>query len=258
LAFSTPPESNVFFLSYFYRYYRYCYQWASSPEDFVRLHRAALESDFVSADLHHWIDLIFGYKQVGQPAVDAMNVFFHLTYEDRVDNLKIDDEAMRKATLSQIENFGQTPAQLLTEPHPPRDSPMKTITSVFDLVRAVELYTQQQITADNEQTQQMNPLIFVAQRVGNVLSVGLDRVLGLHRWRNKTAQQIPPFEFDVERLKPATQPRKLGVRFAIGIRAQPELFAVDNLGKFIFSCGHWDGIHRHNSRDLFGWLLIIQ
>lgn len=33
--------------------------------EFIRVHRAALECDYVSAHLHEWIDLIFGYKQQG-------------------------------------------------------------------------------------------------------------------------------------------------------------------------------------------------
>ena len=41
--------------------------------DFLRKNRAALESEHVSANLHKWIDLIFGYKQRGEEAVKANN-----------------------------------------------------------------------------------------------------------------------------------------------------------------------------------------
>ena len=45
------------------------------------MNRNALESEYVSAHLHEWVDLIFGFKQKGKPAVDAMNVFYYCCYE---------------------------------------------------------------------------------------------------------------------------------------------------------------------------------
>lgn len=48
--------------------------WAKdSPEYFVEIFRKALESDYVSRNLNHWIDLIFGYKQRGAEAMKANN-----------------------------------------------------------------------------------------------------------------------------------------------------------------------------------------
>lgn len=58
--------------------------WAKSPKDFIKKHIKALESDYVSAHLNEWIDLIFGAYQRGDCALEHDNLFYHLTYEGSV------------------------------------------------------------------------------------------------------------------------------------------------------------------------------
>ncbi|XP_068089612.1 WD repeat and FYVE domain-containing protein 3 isoform X2 [Hyperolius riggenbachi] len=95
--------------------------WAKGdPRELIRVHREALECDYVSAHLHEWIDLIFGYKQQGPAAVDSVNVFHHLFYEGQVDIYNINDPLKETATIGFINNFGQIPKQLFKKPHPPK------------------------------------------------------------------------------------------------------------------------------------------
>lgn len=105
--------------------------WAKQdPREFIRVHRLALECDYISQHLHQWIDLIFGYKQNGQSAVDAVNVFHHLFYEGNVDIYNIDDPLKKNATIGFINNFGQIPKQLFKKPHPAKKMTQRT--SVVD------------------------------------------------------------------------------------------------------------------------------
>lgn len=96
--------------------------WAKGdPKIFIAKNREALESEYVSKNLHHWIDLIFGHKQQGEAALEATNVFHHLSYRGARDLDKIEDPLERLATIGIIHNFGQTPHQVFQRGHPARD-----------------------------------------------------------------------------------------------------------------------------------------
>lgn len=97
-------------------------RWAKGdPQIFIAKNREALESPYVSEHLHAWIDLIFGYKQTGPEAVEAINVFNHLSYRGAIDLDSINNADERRSITGIIHNFGQTPTQIFNKPHPERE-----------------------------------------------------------------------------------------------------------------------------------------
>ena len=90
----------------------------NDPKEFIRVHREALESDYVSANLHRWIDLIFGFRQQGEAAIESANIYHHLFHEDNGDIFSIADPLQRNVTIGFINNFDQIPKQLFKRAHP--------------------------------------------------------------------------------------------------------------------------------------------
>ncbi len=114
--------------------------WAKGdPKVFIAKHREALESPYVGQRLHQWIDLVFGFKQRGEVAVENLNVFHPLSYKGARDLDNITDPQERLITTGIIHNFGQTPHQIFTKPHPAREydrCPVKRLdTSIAALTR---------------------------------------------------------------------------------------------------------------------------
>ncbi|CAG8246185.1 unnamed protein product [Penicillium olsonii] len=137
--------------------------WAKGdPKIFIAKHREALESPYVSENLHHWIDLVFGSKQKGDAAIESVNVFHHLSYKGAKDLDAIDDPMERLATIGIIHNFGQTPHQIFQRSHAVREHQKHRIPRLDTLAESL--------------TQMPLSLLNIEERVAT-LSMKQDRLL---------------------------------------------------------------------------------
>jgi hypothetical protein len=210
--------------------------WAhNDPYDFVAKHREALESEYVSLNLHHWIDLIFGYKQrppylIGgdDAAIEACNAYFHLTYENAVDldyKRKCDREVYQQY-ICQISEFGQTPCQLFDKPHVQRvplnliDNliwPIASIIQGIDTVQNPQDLPEQpkSIISFKEYFVSIWPIIFISESNDRIVTVDTSRILGNHAWQVQLPDVIPPFKFRVDQVAYDISTYELSTRFLL-------------------------------------------
>uniref|UniRef100_A0A672Z123 Neurobeachin-like protein 2 n=1 Tax=Sphaeramia orbicularis TaxID=375764 RepID=A0A672Z123_9TELE len=229
-------------------------RWATSREDFIRKHRKALECEHVSSHLHEWIDLIFGYKQRGEEAVNALNVFYYCTYEGAVDLDAISNETERKALEGIISNFGQTPCQLLKEPHPPRmsaenaarrQSRLDTVPpNIFEQLSKLRSFVEvvsdglplvQAVVPKNQNRS------FIIQGSDILVTVSSNGLIGTHSWLpyDKNIANYFTFTKDPTMNNPKMQ-RFLSGPFSPGVELSNQVLVVSNDGRLLFSGGHWD------------------
>ncbi|KAM4053027.1 lipopolysaccharide-responsive and beige-like anchor protein isoform 2-T2 [Anomaloglossus baeobatrachus] len=231
--------------------------WAKTPEEFVRTNRLALESEFVSCQLHQWIDLIFGYKQQGPEAVRSLNVFYYLTYEGTVNLSSIADPILREGVEAQIRSFGQTPSQLLIEPHPPRSSAMQVTPLMFtdqaqhDVIMVLKFPSNSPVThvAANTQPGLTSPA---------VITVTANRLFAVNKWHSLPAHQgavqDQPYQLPVE-IDPlianntGMHRRQISDLLDQSIQVHSQCFVITADNRFIIVCGFWDKSFRVYSTD---------
>ncbi|CAL7932969.1 unnamed protein product, partial [Xylocopa violacea] len=209
-------------------------------------------------------------------AIRATNVFYYLTYEGSVDLDTITDPLMREAIENQIRNFGQTPSQLLMEPHPPRSSAMHLSTAKFDETLPPVLQSPMMFSSIPDDVcmtikfPSNSPICHISANtypqlpLPSVVTVTTGQQFAVNRWNTNYAASVQsPSYADTPQAQAANQPlsmdpvlsqaanssnptlrRHLGDNFSQKLKIRSNCFVTTVDSRFLVACGFWDNSFR--------------
>ncbi|XP_077702451.1 lipopolysaccharide-responsive and beige-like anchor protein isoform X5 [Canis aureus] len=168
----------------------------------------------------------------------------------------------RLAVEAQIRSFGQTPSQLLIEPHPPRGSAMQ----VYLLLQSPLMFTDQaqQDVIMVLKFPSNSPVTHVAANTQPglatpaVITVTANRLFAVNKWHNLPAHQgavqDQPYQLPVE-IDPliasntGMHRRQITDLLDQSIQVHSQCFVITSDNRYILICGFWDKSFRVYSTD---------
>ena len=180
--------------------------WADSAYSFVYLQRKGLESDIVSRTLSSWIDLVWGYKQRGEEAQKANNIFKADMYDDAWDGKDSSDKLVRATIETTLFHVGQIPPQLFTEKHPVKVT-VETPDILTDVYAMMVKGLKEVVVAFVERTGKFRYDIIIIDKLGFLITYHFDFQRLSSDLKKRAKSFVPP----VSRPEIGTAPSSVAV-----------------------------------------------
>jgi len=176
---------------------------------------------------------------------------------------KIEDPLLREATEGMINNFGQTPTQLLKKAHPKRKTLQEIDSGKPKVINQIETSFDPSFSLI-EILHMSTPVVFIATckpRLRSILyqaipdsfvTVHSNGLFGTHSWLPYADSKTNSFTFTMDVLLASTSShtqRALPGLISPSVDYSSKLFACTSDGHLMISCGYWDNTIRIINTD---------